>query len=158
MTPEQAPPSTNYSITSSEGHLSLVRFNIRPPPCGVFSGIRTLTHQESYFERALLSSTKIQERQLLSIQGHIGSETTLASPYSATQGLLATNLIILNHDQVMRTTSKLATPSSNYHTRPIGRLRSTTNLTRIRPTTLWVFRGTRLELRTSQPRVRYFGH
>ncbi|GFW80904.1 hypothetical protein TNCV_3779841 [Trichonephila clavipes] len=34
--------------------------------------------------------------------------------------LLETNLVILNHDQVTRTTLELATPSSNYDTTPTG--------------------------------------
>ncbi|GFY16282.1 hypothetical protein TNCV_2349271 [Trichonephila clavipes] len=36
----------------------------------------------------------------------------------ATRGLLATDLVILNHGQVKRTTSELASPSPNYHTTP----------------------------------------
>ncbi|GFY04613.1 hypothetical protein TNCV_4416961 [Trichonephila clavipes] len=48
------------------------------------------------------------------------------SPYAATQGLLATDLVILNHGQITRTTPELAPPSPNFHTTPtLGRLSST---------------------------------
>ncbi|GFW93978.1 hypothetical protein TNCV_4812961 [Trichonephila clavipes] len=44
---------------------------------------------------------------------------------TATRGLLVTDLTILNHGQVTRTTPELASSSSNYHTTPTeGRLRS----------------------------------
>ncbi|GFX84905.1 DUF5641 domain-containing protein [Trichonephila clavipes] len=44
------------------------------------------------------------------------SEGILTSHCSATRGLLETELVILNHDQVTRTTPELA----NYHTTPTG--------------------------------------
>ncbi|GFX41269.1 hypothetical protein TNCV_2219671 [Trichonephila clavipes] len=49
------------------------------------------------------------------------SEGILTSHCSATRGFLATDLVILNHGQVTRTTPELATLSPNYHTTPMGR-------------------------------------
>ncbi|GFX75602.1 hypothetical protein TNCV_4715081 [Trichonephila clavipes] len=58
-----------------------------------------------------------------------------------TRGLLVTDLVILNHDQVTRVTPVLAPLSPNYNTTPtVGR---------------WVFSGTGPELMTRQQRVRY---
>ncbi|GFV17387.1 hypothetical protein TNCV_3050071, partial [Trichonephila clavipes] len=48
------------------------------------------------------------------------SEGILTSHCSAIRGLLATDLVILNHGQVMRTTLKLAPPSPNYPYTPTG--------------------------------------
>ncbi|GFT46740.1 hypothetical protein TNCV_1316921 [Trichonephila clavipes] len=72
---------------------------------------------------------------------------------SATQGLLATDLLILSHGQVKRTTSKLARLSPNFHTTPTG---GRLNLA-LPSSTRWVFSGTRPELLTRRPRVRYLG-
>ncbi|GFW40791.1 hypothetical protein TNCV_4368391 [Trichonephila clavipes] len=42
--------------------------------------------------------------------------------YSPTLGLLETDLVILNHGQVMKATPELARPYSNFHTTPaVGR-------------------------------------
>ncbi|GFV12117.1 hypothetical protein TNCV_1796041 [Trichonephila clavipes] len=40
--------------------------------------------------------------------------------YKAARGLLATDLVILNHGQVTRTTPETAHPSPNFHTTPTG--------------------------------------
>ncbi|GFV39083.1 hypothetical protein TNCV_4339711 [Trichonephila clavipes] len=42
------------------------------------------------------------------------------SDYSATRGRLGTDIVALNHDQVMRTTPELAPPSRNFHIKPTG--------------------------------------
>ncbi|GFW54835.1 hypothetical protein TNCV_2654751 [Trichonephila clavipes] len=53
------------------------------------------------------------------------SERISTSPYSVTQGLWVTDLVILNYDQVTRTTPELVPPSPNFHTTPMeGRLNS----------------------------------
>ncbi|GFT33828.1 hypothetical protein TNCV_4383341 [Trichonephila clavipes] len=72
----------------------------------------------------------------------------------ATRGLLATDLVILNHDQLKRTTPELEPPSPNYHTAPMRRLLSLDRFN----VHQWVFVGTRLKLMTRQPRVHYLGH
>ncbi|GFW11005.1 hypothetical protein TNCV_4459801 [Trichonephila clavipes] len=48
------------------------------------------------------------------------SERILTSHISATRGLLATDLVILNPGQVTRMTPELELPSPNYHTTPMG--------------------------------------
>ncbi|GFW14173.1 hypothetical protein TNCV_3547621 [Trichonephila clavipes] len=81
------------------------------------------------------------------------NECTFMSPYHAVQGLLATDVIILNHDHVMRTTPELNPhlPSSNYYTTPMG---GRLSLDRFIEHRLLIHGGTRLELMTCQPRVR----
>ncbi|GFW69205.1 hypothetical protein TNCV_1819591 [Trichonephila clavipes] len=63
------------------------------------------------------------------------------------------NFVILDHGQVRRTTPDLTLPSHNYHINEITFELSTENvhLALIR----WVLSGTRLELMTRRPRVRY---
>ncbi|GFW50557.1 hypothetical protein TNCV_2888601 [Trichonephila clavipes] len=59
--------------------------------------------------------------------GHIRRRPVqcLALCRGATRGLLVTDLVILNHDQVTNTTPDLAPTSPNYHTTPMeGRLSS----------------------------------
>ncbi|GFV56507.1 hypothetical protein TNCV_2276451 [Trichonephila clavipes] len=82
-------------------------------------------------------------------------------------GLLATNLVTLNHGQVTKTIPELAPNSPNFHTKPTGGHLSLDifnvhqpPLQRglMGPETRWVFSGTRLELRTRQPRVLYLDH
>ncbi|GFV19490.1 hypothetical protein TNCV_3664221 [Trichonephila clavipes] len=48
------------------------------------------------------------------------SKCKLTSHCSATRGLWATDLVILNHGQVTRMTPELAPQSPNYHTTPTG--------------------------------------
>ncbi|GFS79461.1 RNase H domain-containing protein [Trichonephila clavipes] len=74
----------------------------------------------------------------------------------STRGLLATNFITLNHGQVTRTVPEI--PPPNFHTTPTrGRL-SLDRLYVHRLPTRRVFSGTRLELMTPLPRVRYLDH
>ncbi|GFT79116.1 hypothetical protein TNCV_3094711 [Trichonephila clavipes] len=87
----------------------------------------------------------------------IGSESLLMTLSKATRGLLATNLVILSHCQVTRTTAKLATPSLNFHAMPKGELRASTELTYISPSTQRVFSATRLLPMTLRPYSRAFG-
>ncbi|GFT53496.1 hypothetical protein TNCV_3324781 [Trichonephila clavipes] len=70
---------------------------------------------------------------------------------SATRGLLATVLVILNHGQVTRTAPELAPTSPNYHITPTGGLKSSPQIHLHRPLSQRVFSGTGLEV-TSQPR------
>ncbi|GFX08557.1 hypothetical protein TNCV_4170561 [Trichonephila clavipes] len=82
------------------------------------------------------------------------SEGILTSPYSATQGSSARDLLILNHDQVTRSTPELATPSLNFHNLPkVGRL-SPERFNVHRLLKRCVFSSTRMELMMCQPRVR----
>ncbi|GFU06160.1 hypothetical protein TNCV_4764831 [Trichonephila clavipes] len=77
---------------------------------------------------------------------------------SATRGLLAMDLVILNRGQVTRTTPLLASPSPTYHTTSTGgRLRSRQILDASLPYTA-VFSDTKLQLMTCRPRVRYLDH
>ncbi|GFW91514.1 hypothetical protein TNCV_3376771 [Trichonephila clavipes] len=62
------------------------------------------------------SKTRPQKGVPRALRGVTGSEQMLTSHCSATRGLLATDLVILNHGQVTRTTPELASPSPNYHT------------------------------------------
>ncbi|GFT06470.1 uncharacterized protein TNCV_3356031 [Trichonephila clavipes] len=72
-----------------------------------------------------------------------------------TRGLLTTDHVILNHGQVTRTTPELAPPSPNYHTTPTGGRLSNERFNVHRCPTQRDFSGTRLELMTRWPRVRY---
>ncbi|GFW60373.1 hypothetical protein TNCV_3869061 [Trichonephila clavipes] len=71
---------------------------------------------------------------------------------------MATNLVILNHGQVMRTTPELAPTSPNCHTTPTGgRLSSQQILRASLPYTAspsWYCARTH----DIRPRVRYFDH
>ncbi|GFT17649.1 uncharacterized protein TNCV_2587571 [Trichonephila clavipes] len=82
---------------------------------------------------------------------------TLSSDRS-TQGLLATDYVILNHGQVTWTTLELASPSPNYHSTPMrGRLSLDRSNVHRSPTRL-VFSGTGLELVTRPTTIRYLDH
>ncbi|GFW05340.1 hypothetical protein TNCV_3358591 [Trichonephila clavipes] len=77
---------------------------------------------------------------------------------SATRGLLATDHVILNHDQVMRMAPKLAAPSFDFHTSSTERRLSFDRFNMPRSLTRRVFSDTGLELMTNRPRARYLGH
>ncbi|GFX16969.1 hypothetical protein TNCV_2519461 [Trichonephila clavipes] len=80
------------------------------------------------------------------------SELIFTSHYSAARRLLATDLGILNHGQVMRTRLELGNPSPNFHTTPtVGRL-SLDIFDVHRPP---LNGRSRIELLTHRPRVRY---
>ncbi|GFW96893.1 hypothetical protein TNCV_2160281 [Trichonephila clavipes] len=50
----------------------------------------------------------------------IRTQTWIPKKCKTTRWLLATDLVILNHDQVLRTTPEQATFSPNYHSTPTG--------------------------------------
>ncbi|GFW49215.1 hypothetical protein TNCV_3057251 [Trichonephila clavipes] len=79
------------------------------------------------------------------------------SPYLATRGLWATDLVSLNHDEGTRTTPKLA-PSFLTSTTQTGERLSTDGFNVHQPSTWWAFSGTRLELIKRRPRVRCPDH
>ncbi|GFU82037.1 hypothetical protein TNCV_517171 [Trichonephila clavipes] len=56
-----------------------------------------------------------------------------SSHYSATRGLLVTNLVILSHGEATRTTPELAHSSPNFHITPKGGHLTSTFLTCIGP-------------------------
>ncbi|GFW66038.1 hypothetical protein TNCV_588641 [Trichonephila clavipes] len=73
------------------------------------------------------------------------------SHLEATPKLMATDFVILNYDQMTRTTPELASPSPNYHT--IGRtFEHSSDLTFIAHPTRRIFSSTRPELMTRRPR------
>ncbi|GFV27501.1 hypothetical protein TNCV_2540391 [Trichonephila clavipes] len=78
------------------------------------------------------------------------------SYYSATRGLLATDLVILNHGEDGNSVCELAPPSPRFYITPRGRRLSIDRFNGHHPPTRWVFSGTRLELMTRRPRVRYY--
>ncbi|GFV50038.1 hypothetical protein TNCV_2354231 [Trichonephila clavipes] len=82
------------------------------------------------------------------------NERVLTPTYSAARGLLVMDIIILNHGQVTRTTLELEPLCPNFHVTPAGGRLSIDRFN----STRWVFSGTRLELMTRKPRVRYLDH
>ncbi|GFW60318.1 hypothetical protein TNCV_1843981 [Trichonephila clavipes] len=74
---------------------------------------------------------------------------------STTRGLLATDHVILNHDQVTWTTPELA-PPPNYHTTPIGGHFSLDIFNAHWPSTRRVFSDIRLELCDTPATSPYF--
>ncbi|GFU43385.1 hypothetical protein TNCV_3222531 [Trichonephila clavipes] len=68
------------------------------------------------------------------------------SPYSAARGLLVTDLVILNQDQVTRATSQLAPSTPNFHTTPTGKHLSLDRFNVYQLSARRVFSSTRLEL------------
>ncbi|GFX87994.1 uncharacterized protein TNCV_4374581 [Trichonephila clavipes] len=83
---------------------------------------------------------------------------TLMSYYSATRGLLATGLIILNHGQGTRMTPELGPPLLTPTPHQREDVSALDRFSMHRPPTWRVFRGTRLELVTRCLRVRYLDH
>ncbi|GFV43781.1 hypothetical protein TNCV_4609391 [Trichonephila clavipes] len=79
----------------------------------------------------------------------------LTSHCSATR---ATDLVILIHAQVTRTTPELAPSSPNFHSTPTGGYLSLDRFNVHRSSTRRVFSGTWIKLMTRRPRVRYLGH
>ncbi|GBN87511.1 hypothetical protein AVEN_24458-1 [Araneus ventricosus] len=64
------------------------------------------------------------------------------SRFEATRGLFWEDLVILNRDQMTRTTPELAPPSPSFHaTPPGGRLAATCGLACNRPHTRQIFSG-----------------
>ncbi|GFU93514.1 hypothetical protein TNCV_947561 [Trichonephila clavipes] len=53
-------------------------------------------------------------------KGEMNNKMDDIEQFVATRGLLATDPLILNHDQVTWTTPELAPPSPNYHTTSTG--------------------------------------
>ncbi|GFT21491.1 transposable element Tcb2 transposase [Trichonephila clavipes] len=82
----------------------------------------------------------------------------LTSHCSATQGLLATDHVILNHGQVTWTTPELAPPSPNYHTTPREDVSALDRFNVHRCPRRRVFSGTGLEPVTKQATFRYLYH
>ncbi|GFT49293.1 hypothetical protein TNCV_4582871 [Trichonephila clavipes] len=76
----------------------------------------------------------------------------------ATRGFLATDFEILSHGQVTKTTPELEPPSPNFLTSHTGGRLSLDRFNVHRPPTRRVFSGTRLELMTRRPRLRYLDH
>ncbi|GFU39949.1 uncharacterized protein TNCV_2531881 [Trichonephila clavipes] len=77
--------------------------------------------------------------------------TTSAADIYATQGLLATDHVILNHGQVTWTTPELALSSPNYHTTPREDVSALDRFNMHRYPTRWVFSDTGLKLMTCMP-------
>ncbi|GFV22808.1 hypothetical protein TNCV_2090061 [Trichonephila clavipes] len=74
--------------------------------------------------------------------------------------LWVVDLVILNHGQMTGTTPKLASPSPNFPTKSTGRHLSLDRFTvhRFPVHVRSSASGTRLELMTRRPRVRYLDH
>ncbi|GFW11329.1 hypothetical protein TNCV_3808491 [Trichonephila clavipes] len=98
---------------------------------------------DEMFEKLLHSPTTAPSEELVARKG------ILTLHYSATPGFWVTDLGILKHGQVTRTTPELETPSLNFHTTPTRSLLSFDRFNVHVPPTRRVFSGTRLELRTA---------
>ncbi|GFU39570.1 uncharacterized protein TNCV_386601 [Trichonephila clavipes] len=116
------------------------------PPAGFEPGpFDTVGSRYHKFDWTISSSCRMNNVSL-------GLVEAQSSAYVATRGLLATDLVILNHGQVTRTTPELAppllttTPQQREDVSALDRFNVHRSLTR------WILSGTVLELVTSQPR------
>ncbi|GFS61264.1 hypothetical protein TNCV_3104961 [Trichonephila clavipes] len=128
-TPELAPFSPNYHTTPTGGPLD--RFNgLHCFSRRVFSGIgqQNGKHHFRQAQHQRLSQYGIED---CSYNPHAQRTTPILAAVfgvvvewtcrdTATRGLLETDLVILNHDQVTRVTPELEPLSPNYHTTTTG--------------------------------------
>ncbi|GFX98699.1 transposable element Tcb2 transposase [Trichonephila clavipes] len=89
------------------------------PPTNKNTLIRALTEEWDKLNQQLLdnvvqSMSEFAKDSEASLNDSV--RVTFTSHYTETRRLLATNLVILNHGQVTRTTPGLASPSPNFHT------------------------------------------